>query len=155
MPSETKMPSRVRRRRSACISREHKVYFVLAAILNIVLDFILVKPLGILGLYISTIICRGITYFVDIVVVYRLYLKSSVFNYIRMLFKWLLYLVIMLSIAKLTTTWIEGVGIVDLLLKCVLILIEYILGFCLLFYRTDECLYFRNLLIKMLKKSGK
>lgn len=134
---------------------EHKIYFVLAAILNIVLDFILVKPLGILGLYISTIICRGITYLVDIIVVYRLYLKSSVLNYIRMLFKWLLYLVIMLTIAKMTTTWIHGVGIVDLLLKCVLILIEYILGFCLLFYRTDECLYFRNLLIKMLKKSRK
>lgn len=134
---------------------EHKIYFVIAAILNIVLDFILVKPLGILGLYISTIICRGITYMVDIFVVYKLYLKSSVFNYLGMLIKWLVFLGIMLVIAKASTSWIAGFGLINLIIKGVLIVIEYMLAFCILFYKSDECLYFRNLLIKMLKKSRK
>ena len=52
--------------------------FVLSAILNIILDFILVKPLGIAGLIIATIICRGITYVTDIYVIYKYGFKKYV-----------------------------------------------------------------------------
>ena len=50
---------------------EHKVLFALCAVLNIILDFVLVEPLGIAGLVFSTILCRGITYIIDIKVVYN------------------------------------------------------------------------------------
>ncbi len=92
---------------------------------------------------------------VDIFVVYKLYLKSSVFNYLVMLIKWLVFLGIMLVIAKASTSWIAGFGFLNLMIKGVLILIEYMLAFGILFYKSDECLYFRNLLAKMLKKSRK
>ena len=39
-----------------CFS-EYKVVFAVAAVLNIALDYVLVRPMGIAGLYIATIIC--------------------------------------------------------------------------------------------------
>ena len=50
---------------------QYKIIFLISAMLNILLDFLLVKPLGITGLIISTIFCRGICYLTDIYVVYK------------------------------------------------------------------------------------
>ena len=49
---------------------QYKVIFAAAALLNLVMDFVFVKPFGISGLAAATILCRGITYLVDIYVVY-------------------------------------------------------------------------------------
>ena len=131
---------------------EYRIYFVLSAILNIILDFLLVKPLGILGLYIATIICRGITYCVDIFTVYHLYLKKKMRSYFKMLLKWILFLAVIFLVAKITTNYINGYGVIVFLIKIIIVLLEYAIGFWVLFRKSEEYIYFKNLLIKIVKK---
>ncbi len=124
---------------------QYKIFFVVAAILNIILDFILVKPFGIAGLLFATIICRGITYIVDIVSIYKFGFKKSPVNYFKLLFKWLVFLFICYLISNLIIQKIVIDNLLGFIVKILIITIVYLILYIILFGRTEDMSYFIEL----------
>ena len=127
-----------------CFS-EYKVVFAVAAVLNIALDYVLVRPMGIAGLYIATIICRGITYFTDAWVVYHQQLNRSVWNYLYLILKWIVFLAgcgfVMTKIVALITIS----GFAGFILRGLTISIIYALLHFLTFSHCEEFKYYLNI----------
>lgn len=141
-------PLYITRTAMGCFS-EYAELFAFAAVLNIILDFILVKPLGISGLYISTIVCQGITYIVDIWVVYHQQLKKSVLNYFKMVVVWLVFLSIngfaMTKIVNLITIS----GLAGFILRGLAISGIYAIFFLFTFSHSEEFGYYRNMITRL------
>ena len=135
---------------------QYKIIFVLAAILNIILDFILVKPLGIAGLIIATIICRGITYITDIYVVYKYGFKKSCKEYYIKLIKWLAFSVLCYLISLFIINNITGTNLLLFSIKIIIITFIYLLLFIIFYRKSKEMKYYINLFkSKILKKVKK
>ena len=132
---------------------EYKGVFVIAAILNIVLDFLLVKPLGITGLFLATILCRGITYVVDIWVVYHMNLQQSVWKYFGMLFKWFTFLMVCIFVAEVSVHLIPENGVLVFVIKMLIISVEYFTMYIIVFGKTEEFRYYLEMGKRMIKKS--
>ena len=134
---------------------EYKFIFFLMALANILGDFILVRPLGIAGLYVSTIICRGVTYIIDIYVVYKEKLSKSVWNHYKMLIKWLVFL----AICGLTSSFITGFlienGIISFILKGFIVTLIYAIMFICAYGRTDEFSYYKKLICKIIRRRNR
>ena len=134
-----------------CFS-EYKGLFAVAALLNIILDFLLVRPFGISGLYIATIFSRSITYVVDIWVVYRMQFHRSVAEYMLIVGKWLLFLGICTGVSSFAVSWVQGAGVLMFLLKCGIVTIVYIGMFLVAFGRSEEFGYYVNLARRLLAR---
>lgn len=126
--------------------------FLLAALLNLIMDFLLVKPLGMPGLYIATIVCQGITYLVDIYVVYHLGFHKSIWTYLMLVLKWSAFLTAALVIAHYATGMAALDGIVGFALRIVIITVIYGVLFLLVYGRSDELKYYLQLAKRMGKK---
>ena len=136
---------------------QYRIVFVLSAILNIILDFLLVRPLGIAGLFIATIFCRGITYVTDIFVLYKYGLKKSCVKYYFNLFKWFCFVVLCYLICYIILSYITKVSILYFALKMFIITIVYVILYYIFFSKTEEMGYFKELfkkkfINKLLKK---
>ena len=127
-----------------CFS-EYKSIFAAAAILNIILDYILVKPFGIIGLYIATIICRSITYFIDVWVVYHQQLNRSIWNYLGMVVEWLFFLAVCGFIMKKVAMLIAVPGLFGFTLRGLAITAVYMALYLLMFSRRQEFKYYLNM----------
>lgn len=138
-------PVYMTRNAMGCFS-EYKTLFAASAVLNIILDYILVKPLGISGLYIATIICRGITYLVDIWVVYHQQLQRSVWNYLRMLLIWVAFLLICGVTMIRVTSWMRTPGISGFILRVAVVTVIYWLLYVLAFSHSEEFKYYLAML---------
>ncbi len=125
-------------------SQKRKI-FVFAAILNIVLDFLLVKPLGITGLILATIICRSITYFTDIYIVYKYGLEKSSNNYYKMIAKWFLFASICYFICYLILRKIVLTNILIFVIKILVITAIYGILFFIFFRKAEDMKYFRGI----------
>lgn len=131
---------------------QHNWLFLAAAFLNLILDYLLVIPLGMSGLYIATILCRGLTYLVDIYVVYRLGFQKSPAEYLFLILKWVVFLVLAAAVsyqAILRVTW-GGIG--GFLIRILVITVIYGVLFLLRYGRSEEWKYYLRLGMRILKK---
>ncbi|WP_088188414.1 oligosaccharide flippase family protein [Desulfosporosinus sp. FKA] len=138
-----------------CFS-QYKWVFGFAAVLNICLDFVLVKPMGVSGLYLATILCRGITYFVDVWVIYHMEFEKSAFSYFKLIIQWLIFL----SLCGVVLTWIfsfVGIeGICGFAIKILITTLVYAGFYFSIYSHTEEFCYFWNILQNLTKmKRGK
>ena len=134
---------------------EHKILFACMAVLNILGDFLLVKPLGIAGLYIATIVSRGVTYMIDIYVVYKENLKMPVWNHLKMLLSWMVFLILCSYISIFLAGLIHGNAIISFVLKVITVTIVYAAMYVIAFSRTAEFKYFMTLIGKLTNRKGK
>ena len=134
---------------------EHKILFACMAVLNILGDFLLVKPLGIAGLYIATIVSRGVTYMIDIYVVYKENLKMPVWNHLKMLLSWMVFLILCSYISVFLAGLIHGNVIISFVLKVITVTIVYAAMYVIAFSRTAEFKYFMTLIGKLTNRKGK
>lgn len=144
-------PLYIVRNAMGCFS-EYKNLFVVAAVLNIILDYVLIGPLGINGLYLATIFCRGITYLVDIWVVYHQQLHLFMVDYLRMVFKWLVFLAGSGYVMSKVSAMILATGIANFIMRGVVISLIYFVLFFIIFCHSEEFKYYislgRNLFLK-------
>lgn len=124
---------------------EYKVIFALMSIVNIVLDFLLVKPLGIFGLYLATIICRSVTYYIDIYVVYKMEIKINPLEHYKDIFKWILFVMFIGLIIYFTLKWIDVIGFIGFIIKVIYISIIYLILLLIVFGRSSEFKYYVDL----------
>lgn len=125
---------------------QYKFVYLIAAGLNILLDFILVKPYGIAGLFIATIICRAIIYITDICVVYYVGFKKSPWRYLINIVKWVVFIIACVIVSGFCLKLIANSVIVWFVMKMLLVTIIYALLFLCVFHRTKEFAYFMGLL---------
>ena len=128
--------------------------FLVAALVNLILDFLLVKPLGMSGLYIATILGRGITYFADIYVVYHFGFKKSPAKYLTLILRWIVFLAISVFISCQAIRLIPLTGILGFILRILMITIVYGGLFLLVYGRSKEWKYYLQLGKRFVNKRG-
>lgn len=128
---------------------EYKGLFAAAAFLNIAMDFILVRPLGITGLFIATIFCRGITYLADIWVVYHIELRKPIFDYLSMVAKWIVFLAVTGFLMNKVVFWVSLNGVTGFILRGVIISAVYMTAFFIFWGRTQEFRFYKATLEKL------
>lgn len=134
---------------------QYRIMYLIAAVLNLLLDFILVKPLGISGLFIATILCRGIIFVTDIYVVYHFGFQKPMTSYYLMVLKWLLLTTIVCLLSFFVIYFVTVSGLVGFAIKVVCVSIIYVFLFWLLNRKSSDYVYFKCLACKMLLKVGK
>lgn len=124
---------------------QYRIMYMIAALSNVVLDFILVKPLGIAGLIISTIICRMMIYATDIYVVYKFGFKKKLTSYVTNTAKWIMFLATVVIVSMFMCKYIGFFGMYGFLLKGVTIIVVYLAFYATIFSRTNEFKYLVSL----------
>lgn len=133
---------------------EYNWLYLVAALMNLVLDYLLVKPLGMSGLYIATILCRGLTYFVDIYVVYHFGFKKSATKYLLLILKWIVFLGISVFVSWQAIGLIPWKGIGGFALRILMITLVYGVMLLLVYSKSEEWKYYLQLGKKILKKGA-
>ena len=131
---------------------QYRIMYLVAAVANIILDFLLEKDFGIAGLIVATILCRWIIFFTDIYVVYKYGFKKSVTSYAKEIIKWLCFVVVAVLICKPLISLIKSTTIIAFIVKVVLISIVYLVLYIAVFFRKDEFKYFYNLINKIFRR---
>lgn len=126
--------------------------FLVAALVNVILDFFLVKPFGMSGLYIATIIGRSITYFADIYVVYHLGFGKSVTKYLLMILKWGCFLGAVSLVSYEAIRWFLVDGVIGFGLRIFMITVVYGGMFLLVYGRTEEWKYYLHLGMRLVNR---
>ncbi|MCI9583188.1 MAG: oligosaccharide flippase family protein [Clostridium sp.] len=133
---------------------QYKVIFAAAALLNIILDFVFVKPFGIAGLTAATILCRGITYLADIYVVYCTELKISLWNYLKPGMIWMLFLIVCGFLLSGLLSMIQAAGGMGFVLKVLVITGVYWGMFLAVFGDSGEFRYYYQLICGITGRKG-
>lgn len=127
---------------------QYRIVIIVSAICNIFLDFILVKPLGVSGLYLATIICNGVNFMRDDYVVYHYGFKKNLFHYYLMLGKWCLCVMSTGMISFVMVNIVSISGVIGFCIKGVLITAIYFVSILVFSIKSEEFIFF----IKLAKK---
>lgn len=128
---------------------------VATALVNLVLSLILVKKMGISGVFLGTIIAYLTTIYVkDPVIVFKECFNKKVLTYyIELLVRVSLILVLNLLANQLVDFMsIYFDGIILFFISGIGITIIVNIVFCSLFYKTDEFIFFRNIIFDSIRK---
>ncbi len=126
---------------------------LIMVIINIVVSVILVKPLGIAGVLIGTIVSRLLTIaWVDPLVIYKYGFKANVFEYYRRYLYYLFIFLISSGVLYYLTTFFNMTNILVWIMVAVMSFILYNLIIFILFSRTEEFKYFYEKISKIFKK---
>ena len=139
-------------RSSAGVFRPDRYLHLLLAALNLIVSIWLVQVIGIVGVFLGTLLCLLIKE-VSVLpsIVYRNILKVPVREYYKKFFLYLATTVVSgAATMYLTSVVITGEGILWFLLKCAVCITIPNAVVILLFRKTDEFKYAFNLFIKML-----
>ena len=131
---------------------QYKVLFAFLALLNILLDFLLIKPMGIVGLLLATIVCRGFTYVIDVYVVYKYGFHSSPVTYIKNILIWSVFYAVEYGILYFLLKNLALYGLPGFFAKIILISILYLAGFLLVFRKQEEFQYFKGFALQILRR---
>ena len=115
------------------------------AFLNLILDYLWVKPFGIFGLYMSTVLCRGITYFFDVLAVYRVKMKTSISSYYLYVLKWGVFLGVTAGVMHIFRCFVSLEGLSGFVAYAVIFMMIYGIMFVLWFSRDEEFQYYLGL----------
>lgn len=131
---------------------QYRIMYAIAAVLNIILDFALVKPLGVAGLILATIFCRWIIFFTDIYVVYHIGFNKNMMPYILMIGKWLLFMIINVFVSKVAVSFIAGAGIGWFAVRVCIITVIYGILFLVTYSRSEDFKYYMQLAKRILNR---
>lgn len=123
------------------------------SVINLVVSIILVKKIGVLGVFIGTFVSSITTCFwIEPYILYKHGLKKNVVNYAK---KYALYTIITVVIATLLSiicSYFKAINIINFIIKMLICIILFNLIFIVIFFKTDEFKYYKNLFLKMLNR---
>ena len=126
---------------------------LIMVIINIVVSVSLVKPMGIAGVLIGTIVSRLLTIaWVDPLVIYKHGFKANVFEYYRRYIYYLIIFLISSGLLYYLSTFFNMTNLFVWIIGAILTFILYNLIIVILFYRTEEFKYFYLKISKIFKK---
>ena len=128
------------------------------AFINLVSSLLLVKYIGLAGVFIGTLISNFIVVFwVQPYIVYKYVFKEKVIKYFIMYFKYAMLSMIPLMITSFLTKEIKVVYTINsFIVNCLINIVIINTIFIIIFYKTNELKYFKNIVKNILKnKLGK
>ena len=129
---------------------------VIESIVNIVFSLYLVGELGILGVFIGTVISTlTVCFWVEPYILYKHHFKKSLLEYFKMFIQYsVVCLASILFICAISNTFTFGT-IGDFVFRMILCVITPNILFVLLFHKKDEFQYFIGIFFKVLRKIRK
>lgn len=129
---------------------------VIESIVNIVFSLYLVGRLGILGVFIGTVISTlTVCFWVEPYILYKHHFKKSLLEYFKMFIQYsVVCLASIIFICTISNTFRFG-AIGDFVFKMILCVITPNILFVLLFHKKDEFQYFTGIFFKVLRKIRK
>ena len=133
---------------------------ILMVIINIVVSVILVKPLGIAGVLIGTIVSRLLTItWLDPYVIYKYGFKANVFEYYKTYIYYMIIFLISGGFIYYLTSFVNTNSIIGWIIGAIMTFGLYNLIVYVLFRKTEEFKYFYdkgiNIINKILKRGAK
>lgn len=127
---------------------------IIAAVVNFIISMVLVKPLGISGVFIGTLISTLLfSFWIKPVIVYKYIFKKDALEYFKT------------KLFQITITFIMGAGclfigevvfdeytILNLLCKLALCIVIPNIIFIAIYFKTDEFKYIYNVIVLLIKK---
>ncbi len=127
---------------------------IFESVINLVVSIMLVKYIGIVGVFIGTFVSTITTCsWVEPYMLFKYGFKKSSKEYFSLItFYAILTIILTITMYSLLTSLFNQITIITLIIKAVLCIIIPNMVFCTLFYKTDEFIYYKNLLINIIKK---
>ena len=124
------------------------------AFVNLVFSIILVKKIGIAGVFIGTVISNiSVVFWVKPLITYKYVFNKPLRNYFYMYFKYLLIAVIPLVITQFLTRDIkQSASLSDFILNCIINILVINVVYLIIFWRNKEFIYFKNLIMAKFKR---
>ncbi len=118
------------------------------AFINLVFSIILVKKIGIAGVFVGTLISNiSVIFWVKPMITYKYVFNKPLRNYFYMYFKYLIIAVIPLFITSFITKDIkESVILNDFILNCIINIFVINGVYLIIFRKNEEFIYFKNLI---------
>ena len=133
--------------------KKDKIIAIIGAISNLLISLALVKNFDIAGVILGTVISQIIQLILKAKLLYNDYFKCSCFKYFMLLTKYLLIIVIQTFITFSFSKYIVGNdSILKLFVSCLFNLIFCLMMIFILFRKTDEFNYTKNLILSVLRK---
>lgn len=127
--------------------RQLQWVFVGSAVLNIILDFLLGKAMGLAGIFLATIMSRTITRAADVYIVYVLCFKKSMLDYYRMHTKYLGFIVTVAFFLYIVCGLFRNISAILLFVIDFFLISLFYFGVSYITFRnTIECKYYMRLL---------
>lgn len=124
------------------------------SIINLISSIILVKIYGLPGVFLGTLISNiCVVFWTKPKIVYKYVFNKKLSCYFKMYFKYLFIGLIALVISFIFTEPIKyNVGLVSFLLNCIINIIVINLFYLIVFFRTNEFNYFKDIILEFIKK---
>lgn len=122
--------------------------------INLVMSIILVKRIGISGVFVGTLISNFLVVFwTKPYVVYKHVFKINVKNYFIMYFKYLGIALIPLFLTNFLLNSLKyNYNIMSLIINCIINTLIINLTYLLIFYKTKEFKFYKDLFMRLIKK---
>lgn len=126
---------------------------VFSGVLNLVISILLVRPFGIEGVIVGTIISRFLTtWWFDPWLIYKYVFEEKPYNYYVTYVKRLIYICLIAVLTLSCTTCIKFTGWIGLLIRLAICTVLPNACFWLLFRKTDEYEYLKEVFINLIFK---
>ena len=124
------------------------------AFINLVFSIILVRKIGIAGVFIGTLISNiAVVFWVKPMITYKYVFNKPLRNYFYMYFKYLFIAILPLAITHFLTKDIkQSVLLKDFILNCIINILVINGVYLIIFWKNKEFIYFRNLVIGKFKR---
>ncbi|MBE5838867.1 lipopolysaccharide biosynthesis protein [Butyrivibrio sp.] len=137
------------------IFSEKRFVFVICAVLNIVLDFLLGSKLGISGIFMATIISRAIAYLTDVFVLYTYGFKMSCVKFILFMGRIYISIILAFMIVRIAVMTLQNLSSIERFVSSFFVVVFlYSVLFTVMSINTPEGSYFMKKIIgRVLRKT--
>jgi len=124
------------------------------AFINLVLSIVLVRKIGIAGVFIGTLISNiSVVFWVKPMITYKYVFNKPLRNYFYMYFKYMLIAIIPLLITHFLTRDVkQSLILKDFIFNCIINILVINLFYLIIFWKNKEFIYFKNLIIGKFKR---
>lgn len=124
-----------------------------SAVVNLIASLILVNLIGVAGAYIGTIICiLSTTFLVDPRIVFKQIFNRGTKEYYLWYLKSVIIIVVTYMLLEIVGSFITGAGIIAFAFRCISCVLVINAIFILLYRKTEEFDYFKQILRVFIKK---
>ena len=122
--------------------------------INLIVSLILVRYIGLAGVLIGTVISNvSVIFWTQPYIVYKYVFKKPLFEYFLRYFKYTLIGIVPLILTMFTTHYLkENNSIGNFILNCLINIIVINIFYLIVFWRTEEFKFFKELAFKILKR---
>lgn len=126
---------------------------IIESIINIIVSIILAKKMGVAGVFLGTIISTVTTsLWIEPYVLYKHVFKEKVFSYFIKLTVYTIITIVVCSFTYWLSLFVTQVSILGILFKLIICLIVPNIIYIILFNKTEEFNYFKNLVKRIFNK---